>query len=173
MFIFFQSIRKGDEGYLTQYRSSLISNRRLFKLGVKKNFPEIIPSSKFAPHLNWNPPRFHSNENLEKQIMDWDNEFRERVNINLDEDDTYENSSKMKTSMVTLFQMMDSSDWQRINDSSRFEGKEQFLRNKIKLVHDGSIPDTTLVQPKYNKLISDKSIADVMEALIGIHLVKG
>ena len=169
----FQSIRKGDEGYLTQYRSSLISNRRLFKLGVKKNFPEIIEGILFLPHLNWNPPRFQSNENLENKIMDWDKEFRERVNLNQDEDDIDENSSKMKTSKVTLFQMMDPSDWQRINDGSKFEGKKQFLKNKIRLVHNGDIPDTTLVQPKYNKLISDKSIADVMEALIGIHLVRG
>ena len=69
--------------------------------------------------------------------------------------------------------MMDSSDWQRINEGSNFEGKKQFLKNKIRLVQNGDIPDTTLVQPKYNKLISDKSVADVMEALIGIHLVKG
>ena len=71
-------------------------------MGVKKNFPEIIPSVKFEPHLNWNPPRFKSNENLENEIMNWDQEFRERVNLNLNEDDMEENSSKMKTSMVVM-----------------------------------------------------------------------
>ena len=69
--------------------------------------------------------------------------------------------------------MMDSSDWQRINEGSNFEGKEQFLKDKIRLVKNGEIPDTTKVQPKYKKLISDKSVADCIEALIGIHLVKG
>ena len=67
--------------------------------------------------------------------------------------------------------MMDSSDWQRINEGSNFEGKEQFLKDKIRLVKYGKIQPK--VQPKYKKLISDKSVADCIEALIGIHLVKG
>ena len=67
--------------------------------------------------------------------------------------------------------MMDSSDWQRINEGSNFEGKEQFLKDKIRLVKNGKIQPK--VQPKYKKLISDKSVADCIEALIGIHLVKG
>ena len=67
--------------------------------------------------------------------------------------------------------MMKTSDWQRINDGSNFEGKEQFLKDKIRLVKNGKIQPK--VQPKYKKLISDKSVADCIEALIGIHLVKG
>ena len=170
-----KSIPKGNEGYLTQYRSTLVGNKRLFLLAKEKDLHHFISqNTKFEPHLNWKPPGFDSNLEKEKEVIKWDSEFREKVNQKYsEEDEVLENTetSKFKTSKLGLFQMMTPEDWNGI-DENNFEGKANFLKRKLKELKDGKIPDSTKVQPRYHKLIPDKSIADCVEALIGLHLIK-
>ena len=106
-----ESISKGDEGFLTQYRSSLVGNKRLFILAKSLNLEKLISGLKFEPHLNWRPPRFSNDQDLEKEVIEWDNEFRKSLK---DEADETPEAKKVSVSKVTLFQMMEEKDWIRI-----------------------------------------------------------
>ena len=68
-----KSISKGDEGFLTQYRSNLVGNKRLFILAKLLNLEQLISGVKFEPHLNWRPPRFCNDQDkeLEKEVIEW------------------------------------------------------------------------------------------------------
>merc|ERR1712107_907845 len=168
-------ISKGQEGLLTQYRSILVGNKRLFKLGSAKNLPKLISPRRFEPHLNWKSPKFSSNYEKESLLIKWDEEFRDRIND--DENEVVEANEnvtkKVKASKVNLFQVMTQEELLKIG-TPEFEGKDSFLKRKIKEVRkDAMSYNMTSVQPKYHKMISDKAIADVVEALIGVHLAKG
>ena len=155
---FFQSISKGQEGLLTQYRSILVGNKRLFKLGSAKNLPKLISPRRFEPHLNWKPPKFSSNYEKESLLIKWDEEFRDRINEDENEVvDANENvTKKVKASKVNLFQVMTQEELLKIG-TPEFEGKDSFLKRKIKEVRkDAMSYNMTSVQPKYHKMISDK-----------------
>ena len=116
-----ESISKGDEGFLTQYRSSLVGNKRLFILAKSLNLEKLISGLKFEPHLNWRPPRFSNDQDLEKEVIEWDNEFRKSLK---DEADETPEAKKVSVSKVTLFQMMEEKDWIRIK-TPEFEGGQK------------------------------------------------
>ena len=118
-----ETVKKGDEGFLTQYRSNLVGNKRLFILAKRLNLEQLISGVKFEPHLNWCPPRFSNDSSLEKQLIEWDQEFRLSLKDNYgDNDDVLEpKKDKLSLSKVTLFQMMQEKDWMRIK-SPEFEG---------------------------------------------------
>ena len=80
-----ESISKGDEGFLTQYRSNLVGNKRLFILAKRLKLEQLISGLKFEPHLNWRPPRFSNDQELEKEVIEWDNEFRKSLKDEADE----------------------------------------------------------------------------------------
>ena len=120
-----ESISKGDEGFLTQYRSSLVGNKRLFILAKRLNLEQLISGLKFEPHLNWRPPRFSNDQELEKEVIEWDNEFRKSLK---DEADETPEAKKVSVSKVTLFQMMEEKDWIRIKTPEFEGGQKTFLR---------------------------------------------
>ena len=143
---------------MTQYRSILVGNKRLFKLGSAKNLPTLISPQRFEPHLNWKPPRFSSNHEKESLLIEWDEEFRDRINEDDNEVvDANDNvTKKVKVSKVNLFQVMSPEEVLKIG-TPYFQGKESFLKRKIKEVRkDATSFNMTLVQPKYHKMISDK-----------------
>ena len=154
-----KSISKGDEGFLTQYRSSLVGNKRLFKLAKQKNLHQFISACKFEPHLNWKPPRFGHDLDLENTLMEWDEEFR----LNIKEGD----DTRKGHSQVTLFRMMTE------DDMKGLPTKKEFLKMMRTRLENSVIPDGDKVRPLSHVLMADKSIADVVEALIGVHLSKG
>ena len=113
-----ESIRKGNEGYLTQYRSNLVGNKRLFILAKRLNLEQLISGIKFEPHFIWRPPRFTNDQELEKVLIEWDEDFR--LSLKDDKENATE-SKKIKLSQKTLFQMMTEEDWIRLR-SPDFEG---------------------------------------------------
>ena len=113
-----KSISKENEGDLTQYRSSLVGNKRLFNLAKRLNLEQLISGLKFEPHLNWRPPRFTNDQDSEKNVIEWDNEFRKSLK---DEAAETPEAKKVSMSKVTLFQMMEEKDWIRIK-TPEFEG---------------------------------------------------
>ena len=115
-----ESIRKGDEGFLTQYRSNLVGNKRLFLLAKRLNLQQLISSARFEPHLNWRPPRFSNDQEIEKNLVEWDEDFR--LSLKDDEEDMLE-SKKVSLSEKTLFQMMREEDWIKLG-SPEFEGMQ-------------------------------------------------
>lgn len=146
-------------------------------MAVAKNIPGIMSSNKFEPHLNWMPPRFTVDVMLEKMLIGWDEEFRASIlheQIREEEDAMDEEKpmkKKLATAKVTLFQMMTESDYERIS-KPEFQGKEEFLKEMRYKVTKNIIPDGKSVQPRLHCLMSDKSVADVVEALIGVNLLK-
>ena len=136
-------------GYLTQYRSLLVGNKRLFTLAVKNGIDQLVSARKFEPHLNWKPPGFTS-KRIEDEIVALDEEFRNGEVTNLN-----------------LFQVMTESDWITF-DQSR---SQEFLKVMKKRCQEG-ITNENKIQSRHHKMINDKSLADVIEALIGCHLFK-
>ena len=169
-----QSIRRGDEGFLTQYRSILVGNKRLFRLAASKNLAEAVSAFKFEPAYNWMPPRFSQINQLEDKLCSWDEEFRcnfenESLDDDFEVDVTVNNNKKRaKVSKVTLFQLMTEDDLKTIQD----QDKKKFLAPMRRRLQADAIPEGNKVRPRMNVLISDKSVADVVEALIGVHLAK-
>ena len=70
--------------------------------------------------MNWRPPRFSNDQDLEKEVIEWDNEFRKSLK---DEADEAPEAKKVSMSKVTLFQMMEEKDWIRIK-TPEFEGEQ-------------------------------------------------
>ena len=51
-----------------------------------------------------------------------------------------------------------------------FSGKEEFMKTMKRRLQNEAVPDGNKIRPRNHVLISDKSISDVVEALIGVHL---
>lgn len=130
------------EGKLSHLRSKQVSNLNLYRLGKLKMFGERMISSKFEPHDNWLPPCYFVPHKLEKALID--------------------------ASIPTTF-------WNMITlptfkDPSDKEIEEAIQQFKFGFSND-NIENAPVFVP-YNLVtqhsIPDKSIADCVEALIGI-----
>lgn len=130
------------EGKLSHLRSKQVSNLNLYRLGKLKMFGERMISSKFEPHDNWLPPCYFVPHKLEKALID--------------------------ASIPTTF-------WNMITlptfkDPSDKEIEEAIKQFKFGFSND-NIENAPVFVP-YNLVtqhsIPDKSIADCVEALIGI-----
>ena len=51
-----------------------------------------------------------------------------------------------------------------------FLGKPEFMKTMKRRLENEAIPDGNKVRARNHVLLSDKSISDVVEALIGVHL---
>jgi len=130
------------EGKLSHLRSKQVSNLNLYRLGKLKMFGERMISTKFEPHDNWLPPCYFVPHKLEKALI---------------------NASIPTTlwNMITLPTFKDPTDK---------EIEEVIQQFKVGFSNE-DIENTPLFVP-YNLVtqhsIPDKSIADCVEALIGI-----
>lgn len=133
------------EGKLSHLRSKQVSNLNLYRLGKLKMFGERMISTKFEPHDNWLPPCYFVPHKLEKAL------------INAGIPTTLWN-------MITLPTFKDSTDKEIEEAINQF--KNGFSND--------SIENAPLFVP-YNLVtqhsIPDKSIADCVEALIGIVII--
>lgn len=130
------------EGKLSHLRSKQVSNLNLYRLGKLKMFGERMISTKFEPHDNWLPPCYFVPHKLEKALI--------------------------KASIpTTLWNMITLPIFKDPTDEEIEEAINQF---KIGFPNNG-IENAPLFVP-YNLVtqhsIPDKSIADCVEALIGI-----
>lgn len=130
------------EGKLSHLRSKQVSNLNLYRLGKLKMFGERMISTKFEPHDNWLPPCYFVPHKLEKALID-------------------------ASIPTTLWNMITLPTFKDPTDKEIEEAIQQF---KVGFSND-NIENVPLFVP-YNLVtqhsIPDKSIADCVEALIGI-----
>lgn len=130
------------EGKLSHLRSKQVSNLNLYRLGKLKMFGERMISTKFEPHDNWLPPCYFVPHKLEKAL------------INASIPTTLWNKITLPT----------------FKDPTDKEIEEVIQQFKVGFSNE-DIENTPLFVP-YNLVtqhsIPDKSIADCVEALIGI-----
>lgn len=130
------------EGKLSHLRSKQVSNLNLYRLGKLKMFGERMISSKFEPHDNWLPPCYFVPHKLEKALID----------------------ASIPTTMWNMVSLP------TFKDPTDKEIEEAILQFKVGITNN-NINNAPLFVP-YNLVtqhsIPDKSIADCVEALIGI-----
>uniref|UniRef100_A0A914HEZ6 Helicase ATP-binding domain-containing protein n=1 Tax=Globodera rostochiensis TaxID=31243 RepID=A0A914HEZ6_GLORO len=151
------------EGKLSFARSKEVSNSRLFYLGRQRNIPVLMETAKFDPHVNWLPPCYASTS-----------EFH-AVNP-LDQNDHEEEVGEIPQQSVIDEKKVELTGWGTLDDDRQHykceNGVEtitfpQEIKQKIELDLP-PLPYNMLTQ----QWISDKSIADAVEALIGAHLIQ-
>nr|BAX36482.1 Dicer3 [Planococcus kraunhiae] len=143
-----------NEGYLTTLKGKLVGNRNLFYCGDRFNLASFIKANTFSAHLNWCPPGFILPKILE-----------ELCKITL-------------ISPAVFFHL-------RIPYADQFSGSVS--QNTIKsMKEDVEKFMTTLAgKPEIHKeeektlcffgkqSVSDKTVADVVEALVGVYVKTG
>uniref|UniRef100_A0A914YGU1 Uncharacterized protein n=1 Tax=Panagrolaimus superbus TaxID=310955 RepID=A0A914YGU1_9BILA len=138
----YQNLPHQHEGNLSFIRSREVSNANLFHLGKTKGIPCLMECSKFEPSVNWLPPGYGTiGSTFEPQMNDGDDE---------------ENNDEANGWGV-----------RNENEVKSIDGVETIYLNESK--------GDDLLPYSYNYLsqqyISDKAIADCVEALIGAHLI--
>ncbi|XP_022241304.1 endoribonuclease Dicer-like isoform X2 [Limulus polyphemus] len=132
------------EGKLTFIRSKQISNLNLYRIGKRKGIGELMIASKFEPHDNWLSPCYTISQKQGKEFTDVEMFEEHSDNGSLEE-------CHWKAEVNNKF-----------NKTQTSENPTSFS------------PDTSDGK-SYNLLtqesISDKSIADGVEALIGAYLL--
>lgn len=134
------------EGKLSHLRSKQVSNLNLYRLGKLKMFGERMISTKFEPHDNWLPPCYFVPHKLEKAL----------INASIP---------------TTMWNMITLPTFKEPTDKEIEEAIQQFKTG----FSNGNLENAPLFVP-YNLVtqhsIPDKSIADCVEALIGmVHIM--
>ncbi|CAF0737673.1 unnamed protein product [Didymodactylos carnosus] len=165
---------KVHEGKLSFFRSKIVSNYNLYKLGKRNGFGEYLISCKFEPYENWLPPLFVSGLPTEYGMLstsgvemwtksdtttniDWIElqERREQRRLAKLNSSTIRNAPADKNSPIpipttpstlTMFGSSTVSPQQHGHWTPSFDRRSQHM-------------------------VSDKSIADTVEALIGAYLI--
>ncbi|KAL1418946.1 hypothetical protein MTO96_005487 [Rhipicephalus appendiculatus] len=136
----------GDEGLLTQTRSRIICNRNLHQLGSKMHVGSMITQEQFEPLRNWLPPGYLVPEGAEDIMMDVDFVFwviREDTKI------------------------LDKLNYKELCNSY------EHYKNELKRPEFVPPPRNTSgpVPIRQSSQLSDKSVADSVEAIIGAFLL--
>ncbi|XP_076355471.1 endoribonuclease Dicer-like isoform X2 [Tachypleus tridentatus] len=130
------------EGKLTFIRSKQVSNLNLYRIGKRKGIDELMIASKFEPRNNWISPCYTVSQEQGKKFND----------VEMFEEHSYNGNLKECTCKSDS----------KVNKTQISENPTSFSPNTT----DGS---------SYNLLtqqsISDKNIADGVEALIGAYLL--
>uniref|UniRef100_A0A0K0EYE4 Endoribonuclease dcr-1 (inferred by orthology to a C. elegans protein) n=1 Tax=Strongyloides venezuelensis TaxID=75913 RepID=A0A0K0EYE4_STRVS len=144
------------EGCLSFLRSKEVSNMKLYVLGKKRNIHNIIINEKFEPHTNWIPPGYvvssEFKPNYVQQNADKEDKDAEAIlNCDFESDDR----------LSELCNGMEKEKSSKKNNSEyKFKKVRQF--NELSNI---------VYNPYLQQQICDKTIADVVEALIGCHLI--
>uniref|UniRef100_A0A915IC16 Dicer-1 n=1 Tax=Romanomermis culicivorax TaxID=13658 RepID=A0A915IC16_ROMCU len=150
MFLFCQ-YDKMHEGKLSFLRSKQVSNFNLYKLGKKKGLGKIICSTKFEPCDNWLPPGYLSLDNVDQDETKYElyDNLLEKVleNDQLPTADGTLPNADGGPSLILELPKPPGSAW---------------VEQQNELI----IPYNLLTQHS----VPDKSIADSVEALIGVYL---
>ncbi|CEF64380.1 Endoribonuclease Dicer [Strongyloides ratti] len=144
------------EGCLSLLRSKEVSNMKLYFLGKKRNIHNIIINDKFEPHTNWIPPGYvvssEFKPNYVQQNADKEDKDAEAI-LNCD----FESDDKLSE---LCSEMEEGKNLKKSNSEFKFKKVRQF--NELSNI---------VYNPYLQQQICDKTIADVVEALIGCHLI--
>lgn len=161
------------EGKLSFFRSKIVSNYNLYKLGKRKLLGEYLISTKFEPFENWIPPLFTSGSPTEYGILSssgvelW---TKSESTTNVDWIELLERREQKKLAKANLQSTP--------TDQTKHHPPPLSTFSSITMINN-SQPTTGSNDPQWTPsydrrtqhLISDKSIADAVEALIGAYLI--
>ena len=148
-----------DEGEMTMERSSIVSNRHLYNLAIKLGLEQIVVERKLEPSVSWQPPGF-SRQVLDKVLINMDSRFPSLVDV--------VNSRNLGGG--SLLHWLRYEDLELIHNSEEEDHTEEeiLLNRAVERLNQKEASELSL---RSYKLVSDKSLADCMEALIGAFLV--
>jgi endoribonuclease Dicer len=156
------------EGKLSFFRSKIVSNYNLYKLGKRKSLGEYLISTKFEPFENWIPPLFTSGSPTEYGLLS-------SSGVELW-------TKSESTTNVDWIELQERREQRRLAKNNLQSSPTVPLSSVTMLNNQATpiFPTTTSINeqqwtPSYDRrtqhLISDKSIADAVEALIGAYLI--
>ncbi|VDM39187.1 unnamed protein product [Toxocara canis] len=157
------------EGKLSFARSKEVSNCNLYRLGKKHNLPSLMVGAKFDPNDSWLPPCYAPTSDF-KAPNSSDAEECDKIMENV-----LEGNAAIEQ---TLFEVKVRTGWDEADSNSEVrkiaDGVETITFPRgVASAWDGAEEISPL---PYNMLtqqnLSDKSIADAVEALIGAHLLE-
>uniref|UniRef100_A0A1I7U3K6 Dicer-2 n=1 Tax=Caenorhabditis tropicalis TaxID=1561998 RepID=A0A1I7U3K6_9PELO len=155
----YHTLQDQHEGKLSFARSKEVSNCNLYRLGRKLGIPQLIFANKFDAHDSWLPPCYVPTYNFKapntEDAEEKDKEIERILNGQAIEEkpenktgwDIGENTAKSTADGI---------------ETINFPKQNRLVNEDI-----SPLPYNLLTQQN----ISDKSIADAMEALIGVHLL--
>lgn len=141
------------EGKLSFLRSKHVSNYNLYKLGKRKGLGEIMVACKFEPSDNWLPPGYIP---LEKDAE----------NVGAEEDDK-RMESVLEAPLEATAATAVLGEKPELGEKLEVDLRQQKPSWPIPEEMAGIIPYNLLTQHS----IPDKSIADAVEAMIGVYLL--
>lgn len=158
----YHTLQDQHEGKLSFARSKEVSNCNLYRLGKKLGIPHLIIANKFDAHDSWLPPCYIPTCNFKAPNTD-DAEEKDKEMERLLNDQVIEEKPENKTG------------WDIGSDEAKTTADGIETINFPKPLQRTTLVNEDISPLPYNLLtqqnISDKSIADAMEALIGVHLL--
>ncbi|XP_031333092.1 endoribonuclease Dicer-like [Photinus pyralis] len=133
-----------NEGVLTSLKGKLISNKNLFYIGSKKDIGGYMKVSDFTPKFEWKPPSF----TIPKVLKD---RLNQTVSIN------------------SLFQVNFTTEEQISGILSSSSGDEIIAMNDDIDADDEEVAYDSINGFLDKQTVKDKSIADCVEALLGVY----
>ena len=163
------------EGVLSQKRSQIVGNKRLYKTAIKQDFPSLISAQKFEPYLNFMAPRFSQKDGLEETICKMDEEFTSKSRLLSTKGDISDGSSKTGQHDITsqsITQLLTQDDVKTLSDSNMDqETQEKLIRLALSRYQDEfSTNRHNRYSLRQYVRINDKSLADTVESLLGCYL---
>ena len=160
---YFRTMPDRHEGWLSRYRSEMISNQNLAVRSCKEiKLPRYILNKKIDPKSNWIPPCFLPSYTLDKL-----KEAEETIKS----EDTIESSQIPPDTELSVEHLKKI---KRFKDSKLCMEVEEFLRsrNNDKSYDDAVIKLCDLIPDGHLQDMGTKDVADSMEALLGLCVAK-
>ena len=148
-----------DEGEMTMERSSIVSNRHLYNLAIKLGLQQVVVERKLEPSVSWQPPGF-SRQALDDVLKNMDSRFPTLVDV--------VNSRNLGGGSLLNWLRYEDLDLIHNSDEEDHTEEEILLNRAVERLNQKEASELSL---RSYKLVSDKSLADCMEALIGAFLV--
>jgi len=137
-----------------------VSNRHLYNLAIKLGLQQVVVERKLEPSVSWQPPGY-SRQALDDVLIDLDSRFPSLVDV--------VNSRNLGGgSLLHWLRQEDLELIQTSKEEDHTEVKEILLNRAVERLNQKEASELSL---RSYKLVSDKSLADCMEALIGAFLV--
>ncbi|KAK0420733.1 hypothetical protein QR680_014851 [Steinernema hermaphroditum] len=153
------------EGKLSFARSKEVSNYNLYRLGKKKNIPSILVASKFDPQCSWLPPCYTPTSFFKAPNMEDTEETDKYMDAVLEgqEISPVEEKGNWHEGATREKNFMDGVETIEFTKNPKGTNVQYDINEEL-----SPLPYNMLTQ----QYISDKAIADSVEALIGAHLLE-
>nr|XP_040578741.1 endoribonuclease Dicer-like [Lepeophtheirus salmonis] len=165
------AINSKDEGYLSLYRSRIVGNRNLLRVGEMigdLQLGGVLNAVKLQPKLNWQVPFYNNLKSLEEEIVKMNRDFRKTVL-----------TSNEKFKSHNFLDGMNNSDLSRLKeilccDNPNTSIFYNDIVNKLSEARGNTNYSESKAQLSSLRVfvpVNDKSIADALESIIGVYLL--